>query len=327
MAARQLRDLRPSLAVARERSFTRAAAKLGVSPSALSHTITRARGPARAPAADPHDPQRRADRGRRAPAADRGPRLRRDRGRARGAQRPARPSPPARSGSPPASTRPKPSCGRRWQSCCRDYPDIQVEIAVDNALTDIVAERFDAGVRLGEQVAKDMVALRIGPDMRMAVVGSPDLLRAARPRPKKPQDLTRAQLHQPAPADLWRALRLGVREGRPRTEGARRRPARVQHACRGWTPALRGLRPRLRAGGPCGSPHRRRPAGPGAGGLVPALPGLPPVLPEPPPRFAGVHAAGRRPAAQGLNSAGRAWCEEDGVDPEGPQTDRCGRCR
>ncbi|WP_263064335.1 LysR family transcriptional regulator [Dickeya dadantii] len=53
------------------------------------------------------------------------------------------------------------------------YPDIHLEITVDNTLTDIVNERFDAGVRLGEQVAKDMIAVRIGPDMRMAVVGSP----------------------------------------------------------------------------------------------------------------------------------------------------------
>ena len=54
-----------------------------------------------------------------------------------------------------------------------DYPDIKVEIIVDYGLTDIVAERYDAGVRLGEQVAKDMIAVRIGPDMRMAVVGAP----------------------------------------------------------------------------------------------------------------------------------------------------------
>ncbi|MBV7572707.1 LysR family transcriptional regulator [Pseudomonas sp. PDM32] len=54
-----------------------------------------------------------------------------------------------------------------------DYPDLNIEIIVDYGFTDIVAEGFDAGVRLGEQVAKDMIAMRIGPDMRMAVVGSP----------------------------------------------------------------------------------------------------------------------------------------------------------
>ena len=60
---------------------------------------------------------------------------------------------------------------------------------VDNGLTDIVAERYDAGVRLGEQVAKDMIAVRIGPDMRMAVVGAPAYF-AKPPRPQTPQDLT-----------------------------------------------------------------------------------------------------------------------------------------
>ncbi|MBW8723599.1 MAG: LysR family transcriptional regulator, partial [Inquilinus limosus] len=70
-----------------------------------------------------------------------------------------------------------------------DYPDIRVEIIVDYTLTDIVAERYDAGIRLGEQVAKDMIAVRIGPDMRMAVVGSPAYF-ARRPPPRTPQDLT-----------------------------------------------------------------------------------------------------------------------------------------
>ena len=69
------------------------------------------------------------------------------------------------------------------------YPDIKVELITDYGLTDIVAERYDAGVRLGEQVAKDMIAVRIGSDLRMAVVGSPSYF-AQRPRPKKPQDLT-----------------------------------------------------------------------------------------------------------------------------------------
>jgi DNA-binding transcriptional LysR family regulator len=70
-----------------------------------------------------------------------------------------------------------------------DFPDINVEIIVDYGLTDIVAEGYDAGVRLGEQVAKDMIAVRIGPEMRMAVVGSPDYF-ARHPRPETPQDLT-----------------------------------------------------------------------------------------------------------------------------------------
>ncbi|WP_425644467.1 LysR family transcriptional regulator [Agrobacterium leguminum] len=70
-----------------------------------------------------------------------------------------------------------------------DNPDVNVEITVDYGLTDIVAERYDAGVRLGEQLAKDMIAIRIGPEMRMAVVGAPSYFRQ-NPWPDVPQDLT-----------------------------------------------------------------------------------------------------------------------------------------
>lgn len=69
------------------------------------------------------------------------------------------------------------------------YPDIRIEISSDNRFTDIVAERFDIGVRLGSDVAKDMIAVRMAPDMRVAVVGSPGYF-ARRPRPRTPQDLT-----------------------------------------------------------------------------------------------------------------------------------------
>ncbi|AEG06912.1 LysR family transcriptional regulator [Sinorhizobium meliloti] len=69
------------------------------------------------------------------------------------------------------------------------YPDIKVELVAESALTDIVAERFDAGVRLGDQVEKDMIAVRIGPPARMIVVGAPSCLRD-RPPPKTPQELT-----------------------------------------------------------------------------------------------------------------------------------------
>jgi DNA-binding transcriptional LysR family regulator len=70
-----------------------------------------------------------------------------------------------------------------------DYPDIKIEIVVDYGLTDIVAERFDLGVRLGDQVAKDMIAVRIGPDLRMAVVGTPAYF-TKHPPPIHPQELT-----------------------------------------------------------------------------------------------------------------------------------------
>ncbi len=70
----------------------------------------------------------------------------------------------------------------------RDYPDIKVEINLNYGLTDIVAQRFDAGVRLGDQVEKDMIAVRIAPDLQMAVVGSPSYFQKRSP-PATPQDL------------------------------------------------------------------------------------------------------------------------------------------
>ena len=70
-----------------------------------------------------------------------------------------------------------------------DYPDIKVEINLNYGMTDIVADRFDAGIRLGDQVAKDMIAVRISPDLRMTVVGSPAYF-ARRPPPLTPGDLT-----------------------------------------------------------------------------------------------------------------------------------------
>jgi DNA-binding transcriptional LysR family regulator len=102
------------------------------------------------------------------------------------------------------------------------YPDIKVEIIIDNGLTDIVAERLDAGVRLGEQVAKDMVAVRIGPDMRMAVVGAPEYFKG-RKHPRTPQDLTEhicINLRLPTAGGLYAwEFEKGDRELRVRVEG------------------------------------------------------------------------------------------------------------
>jgi DNA-binding transcriptional LysR family regulator len=104
----------------------------------------------------------------------------------------------------------------------REYPDINVEITIDYGLTDIVAERYDAGVRGGEQVAKDMIAVRIGPDMRMAVVGAPSYLRK-RPEPKRPQDLIShncINLRLPTHGGLYAwEFERGGRELRVRVEG------------------------------------------------------------------------------------------------------------
>lgn len=70
-----------------------------------------------------------------------------------------------------------------------NYPEIHVELIIDYGLTNIVAQQVDAGIRPGELVAKDMIAVRVSPDLSMAVVGSPDYF-ATRKRPKTPQDLT-----------------------------------------------------------------------------------------------------------------------------------------
>ena len=187
MRREELADLAAFLAVAEERSFTRAAAKLGTSQSALSHTVkhlearlgirlltrtTRSVAPTDAgerlietlrPALDDID-------GRLAALTE----LR---------DKPA--------GTIRITTAEHAAETLLWPKLTRllpEYPDIKVELTIDYGLTDIVAERFDAGVRIGEQVAKDMIAVRIGPDMRMAVVGAPSYF-AKRPLPKVPQQL------------------------------------------------------------------------------------------------------------------------------------------
>ncbi len=188
MAIDSFNDLAAFTLVAKERSFTRAAAKLGVSQSALSQTIkgleerlglrlltrtTRSVAPTEAgerllatiaPRFEEIEIELAA--------------LSELREKPAGTIRITAGEHPAISVLQPAMKRLLP-----------DYPDINVEIIVDYGLTDIVAQGYDAGVRLGEQVAKDMIAVRIGPDIRMAVVGSPSYFER-RPRPQTPQDLT-----------------------------------------------------------------------------------------------------------------------------------------
>ncbi|MCA3829454.1 MAG: LysR family transcriptional regulator, partial [Burkholderia sp.] len=180
-------DLLAFIAVARERSFTRAAAQLGVSQSALSHTI-------------------------RSLETRLGVRL---------LTRTTRSVAPTEAGerllqnlaprfdeieaelSALAELRDKPAGTVRinatdyvirtllWPKLApmlRDYRDLKVEFVTDYGLSDIVAERFDIGVRLGDQVAKDMIAVRISPDLKMAIVGAPAYF-AERARPDTPQDL------------------------------------------------------------------------------------------------------------------------------------------
>jgi DNA-binding transcriptional LysR family regulator len=104
----------------------------------------------------------------------------------------------------------------------RAYPDLHVELSIDSGLTDIVTERFDAGVRLGESIAKDMVAVRIGPDLRMAVVGAPAYFADHR-RPRTPQDLADHRcinLRLPTAGGLYAwELEKGGRELHVRVDG------------------------------------------------------------------------------------------------------------
>lgn len=76
----------------------------------------------------------------------------------------------------------------KLDSFLKAYPDIHIEISINYGLVDIVSERFDAGIRLGEQIAKDMIAVRVGPNISMAAVASPDYFEN-KPQPQKPQDL------------------------------------------------------------------------------------------------------------------------------------------
>ncbi|MGN6312612.1 MAG: LysR family transcriptional regulator [Rhodanobacteraceae bacterium] len=231
---RQTNDLLAFLAVARERSFTRAAAKLGVSQSALSHSVrglesrlglrllnrtTRSVSPTEAGERLLHRIGPRFD------------------------EIEAELSSLSELRDKPAGTIRITATGHAadtvlWPKLSKflhGYPDIKVEIVIEYGLTDIVAERFDAGVRAGEQVARDMIAVRIGPDLRMAVVGAPSYF-AGRSPPKKPQDLTEhncINLRLPTRGGLYAwEFGKGKRELRVHVEGQLvfNRPSRVLNA-------------------------------------------------------------------------------------------------
>jgi DNA-binding transcriptional LysR family regulator len=188
MAGPNVNDLIAFIEVARARSFTRAAAKLGVSPSALSHTMrgieeqlglrllnrtTRSVTPTEAG-------QRLLN--------SLGPRF--DEIEAElAALNEFREKPSGKIRITADEVALQAVLWPKLRKLLPEYPDIEVEIITDYGLTDIVAERFDAGVRIGGMVAKDMIAVPIGPDMRMAVVAAPEYL-ARRPPPDVPQELT-----------------------------------------------------------------------------------------------------------------------------------------
>src|SRR5918996_1070136 len=221
MPRQNVNDLVAFLAVARERSFTKAAARLGVSQSALSHTVrglearlglrllartTRSVSPTEAGERLLHTV---------------GPRFEEIEAELEAL----------------SELREKPAGTIRinaidyvadtilWPKLAKilsQYPDIKVEITIDYGLADIVAERYDAGVRAGEQVAKDMIAVRIGPDMRMAVVGAPSYFKQ-RSEPKTPQDLIShhcINLRLPTHGGLYAwEFEKGGRELKVRVEG------------------------------------------------------------------------------------------------------------
>jgi DNA-binding transcriptional LysR family regulator len=182
-----LDDLRALVAVGQERSFTKAAAKLGVSQPALSQTIGRlesrlgmrlvtrtTRSVALTEAGE------RVVR----TAAPRFEEIEAELEALRGLRE--KPAGTIRVTAGDHAVR-----SVLWPKLAKflpRYPDIKVEVVIDYGLTDIVAERYDAGVRWGEQVAKDMIAVRIGPDVRFAVVGARSYF-AKRSLPKAPQDL------------------------------------------------------------------------------------------------------------------------------------------
>jgi DNA-binding transcriptional LysR family regulator len=221
MAGENLDDLAAFVAVARERSFTRAAAKLGVSPSALSHAMrtletrlglrllnrtTRSVAPTEA-----------GERLLRTVA----PRLE-EIADELAALRELRDEP---AGTIRITTTDYAADAILWPRLARvlqAYPALKIEMSIDYGLVDIVAERFDIGVRGGDQVAKDMIAVRIAPDARFAIVGAPSYL-ARHPAPTRPQDLLKhncINLRLPTRGSLYAwELRKGRREMQVRVEG------------------------------------------------------------------------------------------------------------
>jgi DNA-binding transcriptional LysR family regulator len=216
-----LNDLLAFVAVANERSFTKAAAKLGLSQSALSHTLrnleerigirlltrtTRSVAPTEAGERLLHSL---------------GPRFEEiDAELAALSELRERPAGTIRITATEYAVD-----TLLWPKLAKflaRYRDIKVEVISESALTDIVTQRFDAGVRIGEQVAKDMIAVRIGPDLRMAVVGAPSYFRR-QAEPKKPQDLINHRcinLRLPTQGGLYAwEFEKGARKLRVRVEG------------------------------------------------------------------------------------------------------------
>ena len=187
MTREPMDDLLSFLAVARERSFTRAAAQLGVSPSALSHTIRKL---------EERLGVRLLTRTTRSVSpTDAGERLLHrvgphfeEIGKELAALGELRDKPAGTIRITAVDHVAETVLWPALSEFLSEYPDVHVDLIVDNSLRDIVAERFDAGIRMGERVARDMIAVRIGPELRMAAVAAPSYF-AERGKPKTPQDL------------------------------------------------------------------------------------------------------------------------------------------
>lgn len=234
MARDELSELRAFIAVAQESSFTRAAARLGVSSSALSHTVraledrlglrllarttrsvsTTEAGERLLNSVGPHFEQIRAELDALSELRD-------------------KPSGTLRisSGIHAAQTILQPKLAKFLP----DFPDVHVEVSINDGFVDIVGDHFDAGIRLGESISKDMIAVRIGPDWRFLVVGTPAYF-ARRSPPEHPRDLTNHQcinLRLPSAGNLyaWEFEKDG-RELEVRVSG--------QLACDSIAPVLEG---------------------------------------------------------------------------------------
>lgn len=187
MAKEDFNDLLWFLAVAEEKSFTHAAAKLGITQSTLSHTIKRL---------EARMGIRLLTRTTRSVATtEAGERLQKSLA-PRIAEIETEIAALMEFREKPAGTIKLTLSDHAFESVAwpklkpvlKDYPDIKVEFSIDNGLRNIVEEGFDAGIRLGESVEKDMVAVRVGPDWRMVAVASKEYFRKY-PRPKHPQEL------------------------------------------------------------------------------------------------------------------------------------------
>jgi DNA-binding transcriptional LysR family regulator len=273
MARDNINDILVFFEIARERSFTRAAAKLGMTQSALSHIIralearlgvrlltrtTRSVSPTEA--------------GERL-LQNVAPRLE---------EIEAEIAAVGELGDKPAGTVRITAIDHvidtilwpRLAQLLPQYPDLHLEISSDYRMVDIAAERYDIGVRFGDQVDKDMIAVRLTADVRMMIVASPGEFGAGS---------AETQLHHAAPVRQRRHLCMGTAQGWARSGSPGPRPGDIQQRLSNPECGVERLRHRIRAGRPGGNPCARRALDKRDGRLVPDFPRPACLLSEPPP--------------------------------------------